>query len=336
MINKYFDSKEHIFLIGKKGPPSQPVPNNVIHCHGIIRKSFLVHRLYNAQRIYLHGLYDSHFLYLLFLQPWLLKKCYWLIWGDDLYQHLTPPKSTRRIIKEKIRSFLIHRFGHIVTYIKGDYNLAQKWYGAKGKLHECLLYESNTYTGPSVIQSKTDGHTRIIVGNSAYPRNNHYDALDKIKKYADSQVIIYAPLSYGPPSEAKKVSAYGHHILGAQFIPLTEFMPINEYNRLLATIDIGIFNQDRQQAMGNMITLLGMGKTVYIKPGTTPWNLFSSIGFKIKDANEFDMSLLDPESILNNIELAKKHFSKNALIEQYAALFDIKGHALPKSAENNK
>lgn len=42
--------------------------------------------------------------------------------------------------------------------------------------------------------------------------------------------------------------------------PIVDFMDFNEYINFLSTIDIAIFNHKRQQGMGNIITLLGMGK----------------------------------------------------------------------------
>lgn len=322
LIKENFDFNRHFFLIGKKAPWLRDQPNNVINNSGLVRKFIHLIRLYKCNKIFLHGLYDSHTLYLLWLQPWLLKKCYWLIWGDDLYQYLTPPRGYRRKIKEIIRASLIRRFGHIVTYIHGDYELARKWYGAEGAWHECLMYESNIFQDTTPACHLGDGKIRIMVGNSAYPRNNHIDALDRIASCINDSAVIYAPLSYGPRKEAKRVAEHGTRLFGDRFVPLMDFMPFDEYKRILNDVDIGVFNQDRQQAMGNMITLLGMGKTLYMKPNTSSWEFFSSIGLVIKNIHEFDMTLLDRKSISNNIELTRRYFSKQTLISQYNAAFN--------------
>lgn len=38
-------------------------------------------KLYKAEKIIIHGLWSKPFIILLFLQPWLLKKCYHVMWG---------------------------------------------------------------------------------------------------------------------------------------------------------------------------------------------------------------------------------------------------------------
>src|SRR5690606_28770612 len=109
-------------------------------------------------------------------------------------------------IREVSRRFVIQRVGHLVTYIPGDLELARKWYGARGKYHECLMYLSNTIgpqIEPVVLQEVADrGSVNILVGNSADPTNNHIDSLQKLLSFKDHDLKIYAPLSYGDKSHA--------------------------------------------------------------------------------------------------------------------------------------
>ena len=51
----------------------------------------------------------------------------------------------RADLRKLLRRPAIKRMGNFVTYIKGDYELAKKWYGCAGRWHECLLYTSNVY-----------------------------------------------------------------------------------------------------------------------------------------------------------------------------------------------
>lgn len=41
----------------------------------------LLLEMYNADKIILHGLFNSKVIKTLFYHPWLLKKCYWSMWG---------------------------------------------------------------------------------------------------------------------------------------------------------------------------------------------------------------------------------------------------------------
>ncbi|MGE6180685.1 hypothetical protein, partial [Aeromonas salmonicida] len=78
-------------------------------------------KMHQAEKIMLHGLFDYKTITLLFFMPWLLKKCYWVIWGGDLYCYQLNEKSWGCRVKEFLRKKVIKKIGHLVTYIKGDY-----------------------------------------------------------------------------------------------------------------------------------------------------------------------------------------------------------------------
>src|SRR5690606_18092486 len=91
--------------------------------------------LYTSNKIFIHGFFSGKIVLMLFLQPWLLKKCYWIIWGADLYRYKNRKNTIKSYIYEFVRKFVIKNIGGIITHIKGDYELARKWYGAKGKYY---------------------------------------------------------------------------------------------------------------------------------------------------------------------------------------------------------
>jgi len=225
------------------------------------------------------------------------------MWGGDFYFPETQSWIKKQVIK---------RMGHFITYIKGDYELVKQWYGAKGKYHECFMYTSNLYKEYD-IQLKTHDTINIQIGNSAGPTNNHLDILEKLKKFKDENIKIFAPLSYGDEETAKKVSAKGEELFGEKFIPLTEFIPFEKYLEFLGEIDIAIFAHKRQQAMGNTITLLGLGKKVYMRSDITPWQLFKDIDVKVYDVENIEIELIDDTTRIANKEKIKEYFSKEKL-----------------------
>src|SRR5690606_28751614 len=77
-------------------------------------------KLNSAEKVILHGLFDIRVVAVLALFPWVLPKCYWVIWGRDLYRHTTPKKSILDHVKELLPSFVIRYVGNLVTYIPGD------------------------------------------------------------------------------------------------------------------------------------------------------------------------------------------------------------------------
>ena len=146
LIKENFEFEQHTFLLmGDINKFPVQLGGNVIQLRRRSRLFMLLREMNTAKKIILHSIFLSEIVLLLAIQPWLLKKCYWVMWGGDLYHYQLRTRSVRENLNELIRAFVIKRIGHFVTYIKGDYELAQKWYGVRGQYHECLMYPSNLY-----------------------------------------------------------------------------------------------------------------------------------------------------------------------------------------------
>ena len=75
--------------------------------------------------------------------------------------------------------------------------------------------------------------------------------------------------------------------------------------------------------MGTTITLLSLGKTVYMRPETTQWKFLENLGIKIKDINTVaQMRLLDEKSRNKNIKIANNYFKKTRLLTQLNNIFN--------------
>lgn len=288
---------------------------------------YMLREMASSDKIIIHGLFDFQLVLALFFSPWLLKKCYWAMWGADLYYHddrLYAPSFNKKI-KEFFRSRIIKNMGHLVTYIPGDVALARKWYKAKGKHVTCLMYKSNTVKTPVnentvYPKSKYASEINIQVGNSADPCNNHEEILTKLVKYKDENIFIYAPLSYGNMVHAEKIKKMGSELFGDKFIPMMELLPKDEYNNFLEKVDIAVFNHERQQAMGNTISLIGMGKTVYCRIGTSQWDFFKDLNINIKNTSDLSLEKLSEHKVKNNIKIIEDIFSEDNLISQYCEM----------------
>ena len=276
-------------------------------------------KMNQADKIILHGLFDFKIVTILFFMPWLLKKCYWTIWGGDLYVYQFGERDWRWKVREFFRRPVIKRMGNLVTFIEGDALLARKWYSSKGKFHEVIMYKSNAYKKTST-NINPSSIIKIQIGNSADPSNNHIEVLEKLLPYKDKNICIYVPLSYGNIDYAAKVIKQGEIWFGKKFQPLTEFMPFDEYLDFLCRIDIAIFNHKRQQAMGNIITLLGFGKKVYMRSNTTQWQFFKEKGIAVYDIEE--LTVIEEEINYKNIEGIKKYFSNENIKLQLLELFE--------------
>ncbi|MEQ5836452.1 TDP-N-acetylfucosamine:lipid II N-acetylfucosaminyltransferase [Marinobacter sp. NFXS9] len=277
--------------------------------------------MHRADKIILHGLFNRSVTRLLWLMPWLLKKCYWVMWGDDLYRYQSIAAKGKWTFKESVRCRVIRRMGHLVTHIPGDVELARQWYGATGQFHPCLMYPSNVFRDIE-ISPRQDQRINIQIGNSADPSNNHFEILDKLAPYKNEEISIYVPLSYGSSEHAKAVVDYGEKLFGDKFRPILDFLPYDKYLKFLSDIDIAVFNHRRQQAMGNTINLLGLGKKVYIRDDVTPWPVFQSLGIRIFDVNSLSLERLDSEDALYNRKAIKSAFSEETLVNQLKGIFE--------------
>ena len=274
-----------------------------------------------SDKIILHGLFNINIILILFLMPWLLNKCYWVIWGGDLYNPQFAKKNWKWRLTEFFRRQVIKNMGNLVTYIKGDYDLAQQWYGAKGKYIECLMYTSNLYT-KHYIPEKKHSSINIMVGNSADQMNNHFEIFYKLEQFIEQDIQIYVPLTYGNQEYAQEVIAEGKKLFGDKFKPLTEHMPFEKYLEFLGLIDIAVFNHKRQQAMGNTITLLGLGKKVFLRSDVSQWKFFKSHKIEVFDFMNLEIKLQDKQVKQHNSKIVKDYFSEEKFLQQLNGLFN--------------
>lgn len=326
-IKENFDFARHEFLITHGMAEEDLNITKNVHLSKRSIPSMLKHywqamiKMHQSDRVILHGLFDPRFVVMLFFMPWLLKKCYWMVWGGDLYIYQLGKRNWKWRLREFFRRPVLKRMGYMVTYIEGDIDLARKWYGAQGKYLECFMYTSNLYKDHDAQESQHTG-TNILVGNSADPFNNHMEILNKLEAYKDQNITIYVPLSYGNQEHAKYVIKKGKKYFGERFQPLTEFMSIEKYVNLLGIIDIAVFNHKRQQAMGNIITLLGLGKKVYMRSDVTQWDFFIGHNIEVFDIEMFNLHALDADKAEHNKHYMKDYFSTKNYRQQLSEVFN--------------
>ncbi|HDY7957621.1 TPA: TDP-N-acetylfucosamine:lipid II N-acetylfucosaminyltransferase [Vibrio vulnificus] len=333
-IDEHFPLEKHtIFTIGDKEKYPYKASSRTINfstLKNILCICKLTIQLHKNDKVVLHGLFSSHLIIMLCFMPWLHKKLYWTIWGGDLYCHKLLAKNLKFRIVEPFRKILISRLKGLVTYVDGDYEKAQQWYGATGDFYECIMYKSNIYKGSALtensfkhLESVGVSKVNIQVGNSADPTNNHeqifnklceIDAINKIEK-------IYCPLSYGNPVYAQGIKDLGKKMFGDNFYPLMDFIPLHEYDSILDDIDIAIFAHERQQAMGNAINLLGRGKKVYMRDDTSSYELFNKLGVIVHKLDDLDLRRQEPVvSIKNNYKIIN-YFNEANLAYQLRKIF---------------
>ena len=282
----------------------------------------LIQDLNFSDKIIIHGLWSKILIVSLFFQPWLLRKCFWIIWGGDLYSYREKKVKGSDKIIEFFRSKIIRKFGFLLTHVPGDIDLARKWYQAEGAWIDCLGYLSNTFSEKLSTRSHNNGLT-LLIGNSADPSNNHAEVFERLK---NSEILsrvdkIVVPLTYGEHAYKDRIVRLGYNLFQSRFDPLIDFLSYDSYKKILNQIDIAIFNHDRQQAMGNTIQLLGMGKKVYIKHTVPQWDYLQSLGLTVFSNEELISPDINNEFAKKNHEIVVSHFSRERLVTQLNEIF---------------
>ncbi|WP_434926805.1 TDP-N-acetylfucosamine:lipid II N-acetylfucosaminyltransferase [Shewanella sp. HL-SH2] len=334
ILKDNFSDESHTFItFGDIDKYPYQQTSNTTHYPTI--KSFMVltrlaFTCHTHNKIILHGLFMHQLTLLLCFMPWLHKKCLWVIWGGDLYYHKLAIKNTRYHFFEIFRRFLISRLGGFITYVDGDYRKAQNWYGAKGVLYESITYKSNIFSGGDLCETVINQTAKneavkvnLLVGNSADQSNNHKQIFEQLVKLDIENGVdkIFCPLSYGNSDYAERIKNLGELMFGDKFYPLMDFMPLEQYNKILDVIDIGIFAHNRQQAMGSTINLLGRGKTVFMRTDTSAYALLTKLKIKVYALDYLSLIPQTDEVSIANNKNVRNYFSELNLVKQLKNIF---------------
>src|SRR5690606_25000226 len=115
---------------------------------------------------------------------------------------------------------------------------------------------------------------------------------------------IIVPLSYGNSHYREKIIEEGRRIFGDRFIPVIDFLSLEEYIDLLRSCSTVIMNHLRQQAAGNLYISLYLGARVYLDPANPLYDEFRSNGLSVYKLNEISANSLRQEL---NTEWITKH-----------------------------
>jgi len=321
-----FDLSGHtLFHYGKNSDAFDHLDMKVVHgsLFSVTANMILLKMLMKHDRVIIHSLASPWLLFYLYLFPSLPEKSWWIMWGKDLYFYqLLEKKNFLHKIYEFFRKRVFRKIAHLVTSTTGDYELALEWYKVKGKHHKCMMYPNNLYQDIKV-QGSPRSYLNIQVGNSADPSNNHFEIFDQLVAIDNKSFRVIVPLSYGDNEYAKRVVERGKMLFGDRFMPLLSMMPREDYQQFLADIDIAIFNHKRQQALGNIISLLGLGKKVYMRSDSTHWDVFKAHNIVLYDVlSGIDIELPSKESVEKNRENTKAAFSVDTYLRELQVVLE--------------
>jgi len=277
-----------------------------------------------AEKVYFHGLFVHTLVVSCSLFKKILKKSTWILWGNDLYAYRERNDSLLKSIYEFFRAGFIKNVGTIAVSMDGEFRLAKAWYNTNATHFKGFTYPSVTVSEyiSEAPQNPRDEDIvkKILVGNSATRSNNHIDVFNYINNNFLFDYEVICPLSYGCNDYADKVEREGEKILGDKFFSLRKMMPMDEYIKMLDSVDIAIFDMERQQAMGNIIQLLAMGKVVCIRSSTSTYEHLCEMGVEVFTKEQISRCDSIPDCT-GNIEIVRNGYSKEQLVINLSELF---------------
>jgi len=305
-VNQNFNKNEHFFILCSKDKDIKKF-ENAITKDIFIQTDFFIQQMKKADKIILHGIwYDK--LCEIILNHNLFDKIYWNLWGGDFYFYEK---------ESNIKKICIHKIKYCITDTLGDFEFLQKHYKNKAKLFKSFMYPSNLYKTLPLNEIQKKDKIYIQIGNSADSTNNHVEIFEKIKYYKNIKVFV--PLVYGNMDYANEIVKKGRELF-QDFNPIFKKMSFQTYINYLAMVDIAFFNHRRQQALGNIITLLGFGKKVYLRSDVVTWDMFQNMGIEVFDVRKkIDLSMSFNKE--KNINIIKNYYSKEKLIENLKEIF---------------
>lgn len=162
----------------------------------------------------------------------------------------------------------------------------------------------------------------ILLGNSATATNNHIDILSTLSGIPLQGRKIYIPLSYGDLDYAFEVRGFikNNDILSESCVIMSDFISLDEYNKIVSRCGFVIMNHLRQQALGNVVSLMYAGAKIFLREESILFSHFKNQGAVISSIQELERdatilnTLLDEEDIRKNQSLLMNTWSHSVIV----------------------
>lgn len=304
----------------------------------IIDESFLkskeiVERLNQYDLIVIHFLNSKFFKIL--QNPNFTSKVLWVGWGGDYYylidslpeiQIFKPETKTAqnrhesffkvflKKIHRKKRLKIINRIDYFSPVLLEDYELILK-NNKDFKPQYCRWnygsLEKNYLAGFEDVNIKSND---IMIGNSATATNNHLDVFNIIDRVKTEGLKLYLPLSYGQQGFADYIGDIAVEKYGNKVVILKEFMDYASYINVLRSCGNLFYGHVRQQALGNIITMLYFGAKIFFFEESIAYKYLRNIGVKVFTFSEL---LADNQLLYTNLNEQELKNTRAILIREW-------------------
>ncbi len=348
-------NKNEFVIIGKKQPLKyiKKTPIRFIERREFWSKPFLK-SLHSYDMVVLHWLDDEKIQ--LLARADLSVKFVWIGWGGDYYDLITGDntkllkvntltlhhknhiklsniswmskikKLFKMILSKKVeKQHIINRINYFSPVLYEDYQLLQK--SLPNFLPHYLSWNYGTLEDDMIrgFEDSVISGNNILVGNSATYENNHLDIFVNLVKVKTEENQIIAPLSYGDMHYRDEIIHAGKRIFSEHFMPVTDFMPIADYVKILTSCSFAIMGHLRQQAVGNIVIMIYLGAKVFLDKQNPVYIFFKQQNAWIYALDELEGefgSKLSPKQIEYNRTILRAHWSKKVILNKTKQLIE--------------
>jgi hypothetical protein len=169
----------------------------------------------------------------------------------------------------------------------------------------------------------------ILVGNSATLPNNHFEVLQALASAGVDGRRVVVPLSYGDTAYADEVVRRGQKLLGSDFVPLRDFMPLAEYQAIIAACSVSVMGHKRQQGVGNIASALWAGAHLFLDDANPVSRFLAARGGGATSIAELAHGIpsgrVDDQRLERNRALMRDFWGRDVVLANTRALLERAG-----------
>lgn len=209
----------------------------------------------------------------------------------------------------------IHRVDYCGQLLPVEFELLRKNHFFKAKYVDFNYQLQGVDFSQHLVEEVPDraGDNNLLIGNSATETMNHADTFLQLQTIELEDRKIVVPLSYGNHEYALTIKEYGERLFPRNFMPLMDFLPAEEYTKILSSCGYAVFNCRRQQALGNLYITLWQGGVVFLPDDSCVLKHFLACGAVI-----FPTSQIPQLLFRRKLTAAEMIANRNVISRAYA------------------
>lgn len=327
------------------------IKNSIVEYINIKQLNDIINLLEDDNVVVLHCLYALPAKYICKIP--MNVKVIWYAWGFDIYSNGYPINPLidlgdvlQPMTKSHMRSFialkdLLGRF-RVITDTKGyhtksasmqykaisrvdyfagvfqsEYDLLRKhcqYFQAKRITHNYIHPEE--FALKDISEPSNVSGNNILLGNSAAFLCNHIDIMHALYNQTTLRDFdVYCPLSYGGNQYyIKAVVKEGKKLFGDKFKPLLDYLPFDEYTKIIQSCSSIVLGYKQQAATCNCLTSLWNGLKVFLPKTSMNYDEYKNVdGLKVysieEDLNDLVLSSKPDFDIVNQRKIISDLYS---------------------------